>query len=555
MQSRQYFIAVLVGTSLALFNARSSHAVYITYDTDPSSYINFDKVPYRIGNREGYSWVKDFRVLQRGGTPGLKSLLEEEFPDWRFLTAPPREGNRSLTGEFRIKQYYACGIDTDCGSPTVYGIKSGVGALLSLDFVPGEGDPQFPDRLNWIQRVVSNHSGAKEIHGLNENIIDIKDRTDTPYYWPTEYQSNFYRPDFFDRSYRSDPEEGHYWNAELFLVRELGNKTVMIYDGISWGWRNQTKRRRDDSCPAKSISSSDDCSYYYFSDGLSSGTEVDSFNLTGLTPGKKFTAKIDNDIPGNRCNPNTYLTSNNPGFMSDDNSSTLGDGFASALMGIVPSNGRINLNVFAANGGRRGEDRGNYELHIELYDQSEPPTDNLFVTGGSGGAGFIPENQGRMQNNPILPNAKEGSWQVFNNVRSCRWYDPPASNGFEFEALDGTLFTEILDFPTGLDHHYTVSVGDQILGEFSPGDSLDFVSLLGAGVPNFKITDIDSLIGNTPETAFPIQLAFDDRIGSFKMRPIEPEVPRKVPEPTSWLGLIGLLATTCWQGMKIWRNK
>jgi len=39
------------------------------------------------------------------------------------------------------------------------------------------------------------------------------------------------------------------------------------------------------------------------------------------------------------------------------------------------------------------------------------------------------------------------------------------------------------------------------------------------------------------------------------MRPIEAEVPRKVPEPTSWLGLIGLLATTCWQGMKIWRNK
>jgi hypothetical protein len=62
-------------------------------------------------------------------------------------------------------------------------------------------------------------------------------------------------------------------------------------------------------------------------------------------------------------------------------------------------------------------------------------------------------------------------------------------------------------------------VGDRILGEFGAGDRVDFTSLFGSGISNFKITGIDSLFGSTEETAFPIQLAFSDRTGSFKMRP------------------------------------
>ncbi|NER07533.1 MAG: PEP-CTERM sorting domain-containing protein, partial [Okeania sp. SIO3C4] len=48
-------------------------------------------------------------------------------------------------------------------------------------------------------------------------------------------------------------------------------------------------------------------------------------------------------------------------------------------------------------------------------------------------------------------------------------------------------------------------VDDMILAEFSPGDRVDFVSLLGAGVSRFKVTDIDYFIGDTVETYFPIQ--------------------------------------------------
>jgi hypothetical protein len=227
-------------------------------------------------------------------------------------------------------------------------------------------------------------------------------------------------------------------------------------------------------------------------------------------------------------------------------------------MGTVSSDGTINLDVRAANGGRRGEDRGNYELYIDLYEEGESPPDDFFVAASSGGGGFGNETEtpGRTQQDPILPNARDGNWQVFRNVPGCRWYDPHTTYGFEFQALDDTLFTEILDFPIGDDNRFTVSVGDTILGEFSPGESLDFVSLFGHGISNFKITDIDSLFGSTEETAFPIQLAFNDRIGSFKMRPISKESsPQSVPEFTPVFGLLTLGTWGFIKALKIRSNK
>ena len=221
--------------------------------------------------------------------------------------------------------------------------------------------------------------------------------------------------------------------------------------------------------------------------------------------------------------------------------------------------GIINLAVQAANGGRRGEDKGNYELYIELYDEDDgEPLPPEIIVGSSGGGGVVLERPrpGGTQQNPILPTSNSGDWQVFHNVPSCRWYDPHTTHGFEFQALENTLFTEILDFPVGLDNRFTVSVGDTILGEFSPGDSVDFVSLFGAGVSDFKITDIDTLIGDTEATAFPIQLAFNQSVGSFQMRAIEatPE-PRHIPEPTAILGLFMLGGWGVFQGYKIKKGK
>ncbi|MCC5639901.1 hypothetical protein LC593_29565 [Nostoc sp. CHAB 5844] len=253
---------------------------------------------------------------------------------------------------------------------------------------------------------------------------------------------------------------------------------------------------------------------------------------------------------------------------SDDNSSLVGDGFASALTGNLSSNGFVRLNVRARNHvnavNRRGREGGKYQLNVTVFnDEKNFPHnagdgvavdvgDGVAVSTSGGGGGVGNEGIGRSQQNPILPNAREGNWQVFRNVAGCRWYDPPTTYGFEFQALDDTLFTEILDFPFDDDNRFTVSVGDSILGEFSPGQNVDFVSLLGFGVPNFKITGIDSLFGSTEETAFPIQLAFNDRRGSFKMRPISPGTsPQSTPESTSALGLFVLGAWGIIKAMKI----
>jgi hypothetical protein len=78
------------------------------------------------------------------------------------------------------------------------------------------------------------------------------------------------------------------------------------------------------------------------------------------------------------------------------------------------------------------------------------------------------------------------------------------------------------------------------------------ISNAGSGISNFKITGIDSSFGSTEETAFPIQLAFNDRIGSFKMRPFSQEnSPQPVSESTSALGLLALSVWGIVKALKI----
>jgi|GEM_PF-3596577 len=198
--------------------------------------------------------------------------------------------------------------------------------------------------------------------------------------------------------------------------------------------------------------------------------------------------------------------------------------------------------------------------------------------GGSGGGGFLP---GISQHNPIVSSvfiphpprrrpaigggaspggAASGRGQKrggggtaiggvfgtkqFFNVPAGRWYDPATTYGFEFQALGDTLFTDILDFPVLTDSLFTVEVGDTVLGEFGPGDSVDFVSLFGAGIDNFRITGIDPPPGQD-SVLFPIQLDFNNPTGSFEMISIVPEEAfetASTPEPPLPLGL--LLLTT-----------
>ncbi|WP_017743439.1 nidogen-like domain-containing protein [Scytonema hofmannii] len=536
--SHKYFLGFLTTALLVTLTGQSSFAFSITPDQtqqikdSDGTYKYEDYYELRQGVTRLNAWPdlspgKPFppdprRELNKGqvveirpgGTDGLLSLLNERFGRfWEFVP----KGN--LAGSFNVENYFACGSDFRCENDG-RGVSNAVGAFFKLNYIPGEGDPTG-STVHWIQRILVNYGVDENDQLINDqvlqDILDIRPYAESPYY--DESYRGSTPTTFIDLSHVQDPynKTNHYFYAETYLVNEVPGGTtdpqtgivkrkVEIYSGGRWGWENTYESKNFEKT---------------FYDSLFSSREQDNFRLSELIPGAKFYAYINNDIPGNICNPNTYLEaryeSDNKRY--DNDSSPVGDGFASALTGNVLSDGTINLTVGAyGDGGShiRGKDGGKYELTVKVFkDENDFP---YVIGASSGGGGVGIERPGTTQQNPIFPNAREGGWQVFRNVSSCRWYDPTTSYGFEFQALDDTLFTEILDFPALGDNQFNVSVGDTVVGSYSPGQNLDFVSLFGQGVSNFKITGIDSK-SPTEETAFPIQLAFNNRIGSFKMRP------------------------------------
>lgn len=151
---------------------------------------------------------------------------------------------------------------------------------------------------------------------------------------------------------------------------------------------------------------------------------------------------------------------------------------------------------------------------------------------------------GNSQSNPVLPTTilPSGAF-LFLNVSGGLWFDPPMSPGFRYTMTGDSLFTKILDFPTGIDSDnlFNVFVEDISIGQFSPGQAVDFVALLGHGVKEFTVSGIDPLVDSSNPIAFPIQLDFSTEKASFKQEAISAkkvENPRKVPEYSSTLGLI-----------------
>ena len=102
---------------------------------------------------------------------------------------------------------------------------------------------------------------------------------------------------------------------------------------------------------------------------------------------------------------------------------------------------------------------------------------------------IFPELRGTTQSMPLKPDEiYETALYRFSNVPSVLWFDPTPARGFAYEMTDGdVLFNRILDFPTDLNGPVTVSVDGQDLGQFGPGDSVDFVTLLGEGVRRFDV--------------------------------------------------------------------
>lgn len=157
--------------------------------------------------------------------------------------------------------------------------------------------------------------------------------------------------------------------------------------------------------------------------------------------------------------------------------------------------------------------------------------------------------KGSSQNNSILGILIRNRVFSFLNVSSGKWFDPPTAYGFNYTMTGDSLFTQILDLPTGFNNPFSVAVKDIFLGtNFTPGQSIDFTkysdllgNLLvgGVGVSEFSVTGIN--VDPTNPEAFPIKLEFNTETASFEQEAIE-----AVPEPLSLLGSVlgtGMMVT------------
>lgn len=132
-------------------------------------------------------------------------------------------------------------------------------------------------------------------------------------------------------------------------------------------------------------------------------------------------------------------------------------------------------------------------------------------------AGLSP---GSSQESPVLPDGMSDGSFNFVGVVTGAWVDPPVAEGFRYTMTSDSLFTQIEDFPTGFPTPFTVSVNGEVLGEFGPGDSVDFTQFPGGGVKEFTIGGLTPLVDPENPLAFPLKLAFDDDTADFTMSAI-----------------------------------
>lgn len=145
---------------------------------------------------------------------------------------------------------------------------------------------------------------------------------------------------------------------------------------------------------------------------------------------------------------------------------------------------------------------------------------------------------GSDQDNPLLPNNQEPGIFRFFNVPSGLWFDPPLVPGFLYDITSpGSLFTAILDCPTGFSSPFEIYVGGNPVGMCSPGNGFTFA---GSGVDAFEIRGINPLVDAANPLAFPLQLAFSTSTASFDMIAQQPV--GQIPEPSTWLLMLSGLA-------------
>jgi hypothetical protein len=132
---------------------------------------------------------------------------------------------------------------------------------------------------------------------------------------------------------------------------------------------------------------------------------------------------------------------------------------------------------------------------------------------------------GSSPSEPLLPDSTAPGEFIFQNAPSGAWVDPPLVDRFEYVMDSASLFTAILDFPPGFAAEFAVTAENTLLGEFGPGESVNFVQLLGHGVESFIVSNITPLADAADPSAFPIKLEYSTPTASFRML--------AVPEPAS----------------------
>jgi hypothetical protein len=215
---------------------------------------------YRTENYYGYTWLKYLNPVQKNSSEQTQFLsLLNDFSqshggNWQFEFA-----QNDLNGSYDFDLYRACGIEDSCGKEITNNPNSGgVGSEMLMTYNPVDNDPKasfFPQdpQLYWIQRVRNNHPGLTEAHGEIEDKLDVSfDNIENPYFLSARsYGAS-------DAPFRGDFVFSHFWDAELYLAQETREgdlKKVTIYNGVEWGWRNETFGRDNaDICKTPDIS-------------------------------------------------------------------------------------------------------------------------------------------------------------------------------------------------------------------------------------------------------------------------------------------------------------
>jgi hypothetical protein len=89
-------------------------------------------------------------------------------------------------------------------------------------------------------------------------------------------------------------------------------------------------------------------------------------------------------------------------------------------------------------------------------------------------------------------------WDIPSNILPFPVIMSEVTNGFSYETRN-SLFTDLsINFLSGLDSDdkYSVSVNDNIIGEFRSGELVDLQNFPGGGVVAFSILNLDPLNNN-----------------------------------------------------------